>query len=152
LEVKVCRLSLHTASDEQLDTSYRLVLNYKQIPYTTAWVEYSDIDAVSKQIGAPPTGKRSNGEPLYTVPILRIPGTDEVISDSANILRYLEGRYSEKPLVPAGTLDQQISLGNEIQGAVLYVRVPDIWITVRSVYDLYYRILSCQSCVRWANK
>jgi glutathione S-transferase len=78
----------------------RLALNYKRIPYRTVWVEYADIQRVCQTIGAVPTGKRPNGDARYTLPTIVVPGSGEVLSDSAKIVSYLEQRYPERPLFP----------------------------------------------------
>lgn len=53
------------------DTCKRIVLNYKEIPHRTEWVEFPDIAEVAKCIGASHTFLRRGGKPLYTVSILR---------------------------------------------------------------------------------
>lgn len=92
----------------------RLVLNYKKVPYKTVWVEYADIQTLSKEIGAQPTDKRPNGEPRYTLPAIRITSTGEVIADSAKILQHVEVKYPENPLIPPGTLDEQLAFSEKI--------------------------------------
>jgi glutathione S-transferase len=95
-----------------------LALNYKKIPYTTVWVEYADIQTMSKEIGATTTEKRPTGEPRYTLPTIRNPATGEIIADSAKIIAYLEEKYPERPLIPAGTLEQQLAFSGKIFGAI----------------------------------
>jgi glutathione S-transferase len=102
-----------------------LALNYKKVPYTTVWVQYSDIQTVLKEIGATPTDKRPTGEDRYTLPTIRNPATGEVISDSAKIIAYLEEKYPERPLIPQGTLEQQVAFSNQIIGVVGFVN--PIW-------------------------
>ncbi|KAJ8699426.1 hypothetical protein PTI98_002541 [Pleurotus ostreatus] len=46
----------------------RYALNIKGIPYQTVWVEYPDIEAVCKKIGASPTGEEA---PHYTLPVIK---------------------------------------------------------------------------------
>ena len=76
----------------------------KALPYKTVWVEYPDIAAVCKKIGAGPTGTR-NGKPLYTLPVIQDLATGAVVSDSFKIAQYLDTAYPSTPftLVPAGT-------------------------------------------------
>ena len=88
------------------DTRKRIVLNYKEIPHRTEWVEFPDIAEVAKCIGAPHTFLRRGGKPLYTVPILRDPATDRCLSGSLQITLNLERLYPHsKQLFPPGTED-----------------------------------------------
>ena len=77
----------------------RVVLNYKGIPYRTEWVEYPDIEAVSKKLGIKPTGRKRDGSPLYTLPAIHDPSTGVYIADSFVIADYLEKTYPDTPLV-----------------------------------------------------
>ncbi|KAG6916985.1 hypothetical protein DXG01_004329 [Tephrocybe rancida] len=80
-------------------------------PYTwrvrTHWIETVDIEAESRSLKIPPTGVKSTGEPLFTLPaIIDYTSSDTepiAISDSFRILRYLEGQYPSpsQPLFPA---------------------------------------------------
>ncbi|TBU48540.1 hypothetical protein BD309DRAFT_853559 [Dichomitus squalens] len=83
----------------------RYVLNIKGLPYTTVWVEFPDIAAVSKKIGALPTQEGPDGSPIYTLPAIYDPNTKSAISESAAIARYLEKTYPNfKPtLIPPET-------------------------------------------------
>jgi glutathione S-transferase len=100
------------------ESVHRFALNYKKVPYTTVWVQYGDIQTVSKEIGATTADKRPTGEPRYTLPAIRIPATGEVIADSAKIIAYLEEKYPERPLIPAGTLEQQLAFSDQVFGAI----------------------------------
>ncbi|KAI4272413.1 MAG: hypothetical protein L6R38_006617 [Xanthoria sp. 2 TBL-2021] len=74
----------------------RLVLNYKQIPYTTQWIELNHIAPHFKSLGIPPNPPSLNPKP-YTVPAIRLPdGT--YIMDSKNIAASLEEKYPDPPL------------------------------------------------------
>ncbi|KAI0768784.1 hypothetical protein BD413DRAFT_605226 [Trametes elegans] len=82
----------------------RFALNFKGIPYKTFWVEYPEIEAVCKQIGAPPTDKKPDGSPLYTLPAIYDPNTKAAVADSSAIIRYLEKTYPDTPtLLPPET-------------------------------------------------
>ncbi|KAN0088442.1 hypothetical protein V8E55_005499 [Tylopilus felleus] len=82
----------------------RYALNIKGLPYKTEWVEYPDIEALAKKIGAPATGTKSDGNPLYTLPIIQDPHTGKVIADSFLIAEYLDATYPNgKALFPPGT-------------------------------------------------
>ncbi|KAG2030519.1 hypothetical protein BDR03DRAFT_928942 [Suillus americanus] len=73
--------------------------NYKELPFVTLWVEYLDISIAMKSIGAKPV-KRRNGSDVYTIPVLSDPNTGALITDSLEIVSYLEKTYPEKPIFP----------------------------------------------------
>lgn len=82
----------------------RFSLNYKGLPYRTEWVEYPDVEAAAKKIGAKPCGTRSNGDPLYTVPMIYDPSTKAIVADSFEIALYLDKTYPDTPkLFPPGS-------------------------------------------------
>jgi len=82
----------------------RYSLNYKGIPYKTVWVEFPDIEALCKEIGAKPTSTKLDGSPLYTLPAIYDPSTNTAVSDSPNIAAYLDATYPSTPvLFPANT-------------------------------------------------
>ncbi|EKM51702.1 uncharacterized protein PHACADRAFT_261998 [Phanerochaete carnosa HHB-10118-sp] len=102
--------SVHTAryhlwQAEAADfVSYRYALNLKGLEYKTEWVEYPDIEGVLKKLGAPPTGKKSDGRDHYTLPVIYDPTTKRVVEDSAKIAKYLDETYPDGlKLFPAGT-------------------------------------------------
>ncbi|EPQ54407.1 hypothetical protein GLOTRDRAFT_76900 [Gloeophyllum trabeum ATCC 11539] len=98
----------------------RLALNFKGIPYKTVWVEYPDIEALSKEIGAAPTGVKGDGSPSYTLPAIYDPKTKKAISDSQNIAEYLDATYPSTPtLFSAGTLTLQIAFQEAFTTAAL---------------------------------
>ncbi|KAG0708471.1 hypothetical protein DFH29DRAFT_892758 [Suillus ampliporus] len=77
----------------------RFALSYKDLPFVTVWVEYSDIPIAMKAIGATPN-KRPDGSDIFTVPVLSDPNTGALITDSLEIASYLEMTYPEKPIFP----------------------------------------------------
>ncbi|GLB38801.1 putative glutathione S-transferase, N-terminal domain [Lyophyllum shimeji] len=82
----------------------RYSLNYKGILYRTEWVEYPDIEATCKRIGAPYTEKREDGTPLYTLPAIHDPSTGVSLADSVLIAEYLDATYPDTPkLLPPGS-------------------------------------------------
>lgn len=83
----------------------RYILNYKRIPYKTEWVEYPDIEAVVKKIGAKPTEKKPDGRDHYTVPVIHDPSTGAVVADSFAIGKYLDTTYPNTPRVFPPGLD-----------------------------------------------
>ncbi|KAH8834695.1 hypothetical protein DL96DRAFT_1571403 [Flagelloscypha sp. PMI_526] len=81
----------------------RFSLELKGIPYTTVWVEYPDIEAVCKKVGAPPTRDREDGTPYYSCPFIVDSTTGQVVVDSWKIALYLDETYPDTPrLVPLG--------------------------------------------------
>lgn len=85
-------------------TPIRLALNYKNLKYKTEWIEYPDIEAHCKKIGAPPTDKKADGRDHYTLPVIYDPSTKAVVADSIAIVKYLDTAYPDTPqLFPDGT-------------------------------------------------
>ncbi|KAH8826404.1 hypothetical protein DL96DRAFT_1556863 [Flagelloscypha sp. PMI_526] len=81
----------------------RLALEHKGIPFETKWVEFPDIKNISIQAGSPPTGNYIHGADYYTCPFVHDTKTDRVVSNSWNIVRYLDETYPDTPrLVPEG--------------------------------------------------
>lgn len=92
----------------------RILLNYKNLPYQTQWVEYPDIAANAKRLGIKATpqahGWKSTPHEGYTCPAVTlpaIPGHPELsLQDSAAIAQELEKRYPtpsahlDSPYVP----------------------------------------------------
>ncbi|KAF5377841.1 hypothetical protein D9615_006812 [Tricholomella constricta] len=89
----------------------RMCLNYKGIPYQTVWVEYPDIEAVCKEIGALPTGNlNASWGPYYTLPAIHDPSTGTILAESALITEYLDDTYPDTPkLFPPGTRALQLA-------------------------------------------
>ncbi|EKM51675.1 uncharacterized protein PHACADRAFT_261958 [Phanerochaete carnosa HHB-10118-sp] len=82
----------------------RFALNMKRLKFTTEWVEYPDIESTLKKLGAPPTGKTSDGRDYYTLPTIFDPNTKKVVTDSVVIAKYLDETYPDDvKLIPAGT-------------------------------------------------
>lgn len=83
-------------------------MNYKGIPYRTEWVEYPDIEPLSKRLGIDPTGKKPDGSPYYTLPAIHDPSTNTYLADSFTIAEYLEKTYPDTPSIfPHGTASLQ---------------------------------------------
>lgn len=85
----------------------RLALNYKKIPYTTAWVNHETLGPTIKALGVPsntPTfkslsapAKTSSQGFEYTVPTVKFPD-GSVVTDSAAIAERLEALYPDPPM------------------------------------------------------
>jgi len=89
----------------------RLALNMKGVKYVTEWLEYPDVEPVTKKLGVPPNGKRPDGSDLYTLPVIVDPNAGAAIVDSERIAEYLEKQYpnAQGPvLFPPGTKGLQV--------------------------------------------
>ncbi|ESK93860.1 hypothetical protein Moror_13043 [Moniliophthora roreri MCA 2997] len=97
----------------------RFVLNYKRIKYSTVWVEFPDVEATLRAIGAPPSSVRSDGRPVYTLPVLVDPGRNPsapvILSNTNNISEYLEATYPSRPVFPVGSRAVQTLFVHYIQ-------------------------------------
>lgn len=102
------------------ELAQRFALNFKGLAYRTVWVEYPDIGkvirpcraqtrliqcpaTVAQKIGAKPA-PTIVGISMPTVPMIYDPSTDTAMSDSSEIVKYLDKQYpSETAIIPAGT-------------------------------------------------
>jgi len=83
----------------------RYALNYKGLPYKTVWLEFHEIESAAKKVGAKATRTKPNGDPWYTVPFIHDQSTGVVISDSSDIVQYLDKQYPSSPrVITPGTL------------------------------------------------
>ncbi|KAJ7574088.1 hypothetical protein C8J56DRAFT_757479, partial [Mycena floridula] len=88
----------------------RYALNFKGLQYKTQWVEYCDIEQVSKALGAKPTDIKAR-KPLYTLPMIYDDSTGAMVTDSIAIAEYLDITYPEKSLLmPAGAYNLHMAL------------------------------------------
>jgi len=85
----------------------RFILNFKRLPYRTVWVDFSEVEATLKSLGAPPTAVRADGKQLYTLPViidtLRSRSQPTILSNAATIAEYLESSYPARPVYPEGS-------------------------------------------------
>ncbi|KAI1630876.1 hypothetical protein F4809DRAFT_654459 [Biscogniauxia mediterranea] len=80
----------------------RYALNFKGALYRTEWVDLADVAAVRKSLGLAAVRTLPDGEPHYTLPVVRDPGTGALVGDSFDIAVYLDSTYPESPaLLPA---------------------------------------------------
>ncbi|EEB92860.1 hypothetical protein MPER_08568 [Moniliophthora perniciosa FA553] len=107
----------------------RFILNYKRIKYSTVWVEFPDVEAELRAIGAPPSSVRSDGRPVYTLPVLVDPGRNPsapvILSNTNNICEYLEATYPSRPVFPVGSRAVQtlfVHYIQEVAARITYVR------------------------------
>ncbi|KAH7903173.1 hypothetical protein BJ138DRAFT_1021055, partial [Hygrophoropsis aurantiaca] len=75
----------------------RFALSYKGLPFTTVWVAYTDIETKLKAMNAKPTGLKSDGSDLYTLPAIDDPNTGTFMCDSLPIAIYLDKTYPTTP-------------------------------------------------------
>ncbi|KAF8634677.1 hypothetical protein AX15_000778 [Amanita polypyramis BW_CC] len=89
----------------------KYTLNYKGLAYKTQWIEYLDIEKISKEKGIAPTGVNfESGAPLYTLPAIYDESTGVGIADSHRIAEYLDKTYPDTPkLIPPGTETLQVA-------------------------------------------
>ncbi|TEB27732.1 hypothetical protein FA13DRAFT_1736196, partial [Coprinellus micaceus] len=80
------------------DIPFRYYLNYHRI-YRTQWVELPHIERTCTSRGSPPSKVQPRsiaypeGRKTYTLPTVYDPSTNTYVSESAWILKYLDGRY-----------------------------------------------------------
>ncbi|KAH8117822.1 hypothetical protein DFH11DRAFT_1850696 [Phellopilus nigrolimitatus] len=106
---KITLYDVPTALEEKTMTyttrRIRLVLDFKRIPFETAWIDFPDVEATCKSVGAPPTSIKADGNPRYTVPFITVssPTTTTIaLSDSYKIAAFIEDTFPdpEHPLLP----------------------------------------------------
>ncbi|KAK8058566.1 hypothetical protein PG994_009014 [Apiospora phragmitis] len=90
----------------------RLMLNYKQIPYKTVFLEFPDIEPTLKELGLAPneTGHK------YTVPAIQHAPTDTHLMGSIPIAQFLESTYPDRPVPLTSELGSEI--GTRARAAV----------------------------------
>jgi hypothetical protein len=67
------------------------------------WVEFADVQAINKQIGANPTTQYPDGAPRYTLPTIHDLNTGRIVSESYAIARYLDEQYTDRPVLTKAT-------------------------------------------------
>nr|OQO23264.1 hypothetical protein B0A51_08516 [Rachicladosporium sp. CCFEE 5018] len=99
----------------------RLMLNYKQIPYRTVFVEFPDIEPTLKALGISP----ASSEKKYSVPAIYHQPSNKYIMDSDAISKFLEFTYPEPSLQLSSDLGTEIEAqGRAVLGPVLSIAVP----------------------------
>ncbi|OQO02540.1 hypothetical protein B0A48_12067 [Cryoendolithus antarcticus] len=99
----------------------RLMLNYKQIPLRTVFVEFPDIEPTLKALGISP----AVGEKKYSVPAIHHLPSDKYIMDSDLISKFLESTYPKPSLQLSSVLGAEIEAqGRAVLGLVLSITVP----------------------------
>ncbi|CAI7672781.1 unnamed protein product [Penicillium crustosum] len=98
----------------------RLMLNYKNIPYKTIFLEFPDIEPTLRSLGLV-----LGGESKYTVPAIQHVPTNTYIMDSLPIAQFLESTYPDPPVPLASDLGREIEtkargvLGKAIYSSVM---------------------------------
>lgn len=96
------------------------MLNYKGIPYTTEWIDLTDIAPRLESYGVKPNPPETVGAAVgvrYTLPAITL-SDGTFIMDSFKIATFLESQYPERPL----RLDE--GLHEEAQGLVFKSALP----------------------------
>ncbi|KAJ7930870.1 hypothetical protein B0H13DRAFT_1594964 [Mycena leptocephala] len=97
----------------------RFILNYKRLRYHTVWVEFPDVEATLRSIGAPPSATRADGKPIYSLPVIvdptRNPKSPHILSNTTAIAEYLETSYPARPVFPDGSRALQTLFVHYIQ-------------------------------------
>lgn len=75
----------------------RYALNFKRANFVTRWVDLSDVTPTRKTLGADPVRFFSDGEPFYTLPIIKDTAADAVVGDSFDIAVYLDKTHPDGP-------------------------------------------------------
>ncbi|KAL5525921.1 hypothetical protein ACEPAG_7259 [Sanghuangporus baumii] len=111
----------------------RLLLDYKNIAYEILWIQFPDIEATAKAVGAPPTTMKADGTPRYTIPFITVAFPDQpaiAISDSARIAQFIEKTYPdhEDKLLPSNARIFQSMftkyMAEKILGSVVKITTP----------------------------
>lgn len=97
-----------------------------------------------KEIGAPPTAKKPDGSPLYTLPAIYDPSTGAAVSESTDIAIYLDTAYPDTPkLFPPGSralqrdiLDVHFKPGSM---TVLQFTMPAVYTVLNPVSQEFFR-------------
>ncbi|EME46496.1 hypothetical protein DOTSEDRAFT_70488 [Dothistroma septosporum NZE10] len=118
----------------------RLVLNYKNLPYKTQWVEYPDLASTFKSNGIPPNDSKVNPNAEYSSPALKHPD-GHCTMDSLAIAHELEKAHPIPSLrLDDGSADRALAAIADLQKAlspVVLPRVPDLLLNPSS--EEYFR-------------
>ncbi|KAF7330659.1 Glutathione S-transferase-like protein ustS [Mycena sanguinolenta] len=106
----------------------RLILNYKRLPYRTVWVQFPDVEPTLRALGAPPSSRRPDGRPVYTLPVVvdatRNPRVPQIVSNANSIAEYLESTYPARPVFPEGSRALQTLFVHYIQDVFVKPLLP----------------------------
>lgn len=111
----------------------RAILNYKNIPYRTEWLEFPDIRPTLKSFGIPPNDPSEHFD--HSIPAVKLPdGT--FVMESAQVAQALEKYQPDPPVYPdseSAIRAQELvtQFGNRLSVAYLH-RLPDMLLTPES--------------------
>ncbi|KAL7924246.1 hypothetical protein ACQKWADRAFT_287730 [Trichoderma austrokoningii] len=88
----------------------RMMLNYKQIPYKTVFLEMPDIEPTLKELGLPPHDLAAGNKHKYTVPAIHHVPTNKYVMDSPAVAKFIESTYPDPPVQLDSELGAQIML------------------------------------------
>lgn len=94
---------------------FRFILNYKRLPYRTQFIEFVDVEKTLRSMNAPPAAARPDGSPIYNLPVIYDPRTNNVITNANLIAEYLETTYPARPVYPDGSRALQTLFVHYIQ-------------------------------------
>ncbi|KAJ8079323.1 hypothetical protein AAF712_006259 [Marasmius tenuissimus] len=93
-----------------------LALRLKKLSYQVSVIGFDDIEPTAKRLGAPPTSKKPDGSPKYTIPFIHDTDANKAVSDSFLIAEYLDEAYPQTPqLLPTGTRILQAAFINDFE-------------------------------------
>ncbi|KAF9564187.1 hypothetical protein CPC08DRAFT_660940 [Agrocybe pediades] len=75
----------------------KCILNFKGLPFEVKWTEYPDIKPLYEKNGILATSWNPDDTPRYTLPLLYDKENDRYISESFEIVKYLESTYADHP-------------------------------------------------------
>ncbi|KAL8665422.1 MAG: hypothetical protein Q9202_002315 [Teloschistes flavicans] len=112
-----------TTNNTPPPSSARLVLSYKNLPYTTHFLEYPAIAPFLTSLSIPPNPPSLNATP-YTLPVLRLPDGTHIM-DSKAIATALETLHPSPPLhLDSPALARVEALWPQIMAALRGVIMP----------------------------
>jgi glutathione S-transferase len=71
----------------------RLALSFKQVEFTTKWVDILDISKTRQALGCPAVRQFDDGSDFYTLPMVLDPASGRTVGDSFDIANFLEDTF-----------------------------------------------------------
>jgi glutathione S-transferase len=97
----------------------RYALNFKRANYVTEWVDLSQVKATRKRLGVAPVRFFADGEPFYTLPVIRDTSTEPetLVGDSFDIALHVDRKYPNTPsLFRNGSVGLYAAFNAQIDG------------------------------------
>ena len=85
-----------------MSTPVKEIQKYKNIPNRTEWIEYPDIEPLSKNLVSN-LSEKPDGTPFYSLPVIHDPSTRADLAESFHIAEYLEKMYPAPSIFLHGT-------------------------------------------------